>query len=276
MKNIFILAFTLMGSVLAQETQPVAIAKNPQALIKTSLGDITVELFRDAAPKTVKNFLDLAEGKKAFTDTKTQKEVTRPFYDGLTFHRVIKDFMIQGGCPQDNGMGGPGYKFEDEIDAEALGLDKKMAFTEQGAPAEGLGIQGQQQFQRAIMMPLFKKFNINSQESLDAKKTEIQAAMKALTFQKVFEGLGYKYTKGLKSHQALKGMLAMANSGPNTNGSQFFINLKDTPWLNGKHTIFGRLVAGQEVLDKISVVKVDQASSKPVESVKIISIREIK
>ena len=173
-------------------------------------------------------------------------------------------------------MGGPGYKFEDEIDAGALGLDKKLAFTAQGAPAEGLGIQSQRQFQAAIMMPLFKRFNINSQESLDAKKTEIQAAMKAMTFQQVFEGLGYKYTKGLKSRQALKGMLAMANSGPNTNGSQFFINLKDTPWLNGKHTIFGKLVAGQDVLDKISEVKVDPAASKPVESVKIISIREIK
>ena len=86
MKNIFILAFTLMGSIIAQETQTTLSEKNPRALIKTSLGDITVELFRDAAPKTVKNFLDLAEGKKTFTDTKTQKEVTRPFYDCLTLY----------------------------------------------------------------------------------------------------------------------------------------------------------------------------------------------
>ena len=269
MKKYLLTTLLFVSSLVAQD------AVNPKALIKTNHGDITVELFRDAAPKTVKNFLDLAEGRKAFTDTKTNEEVTRPFYDGLTFHRVIKDFMIQGGCPDANGMGGPGYKFEDEISAEALGLGKKMAFNEKGMPAEGLGIQSQQQFQAAIMFPLYKKYNINSQETLDANKTKIQAEMKSMTFQSVFEGMGYKYTPGLKSREALTGMLAMANSGPNTNGSQFFINLKDTPWLNGKHTVFGKIIKGQDVLNKIALVEVGTAD-KPKEDVVILSIREIK
>ena len=132
-----------------------------QATLHTSEGSIEIELFPDEAPKTVANFTKLAgEG----------------FYDGLIFHRVIPDFMIQGGCPEGIGTGGPGYKFEDE-------------------------------------------FN---------------------------------------DHKAVKGALAMANSGPNTNGSQFFIvTAEATPWLDGKHTVFGQVTTGQDVVDRISHVDRD-------------------
>ena len=91
-------------------------------IIETNLGSIEVELFPDAAPETVANFVGLAEGSKAFVDAKTGETVTRPFYDGLTFHRVIPNFMIQGGCPLGTGTGDPGYKFKDEINAAGLGL----------------------------------------------------------------------------------------------------------------------------------------------------------
>ena len=132
-----------------------------QATFHTSEGAIEIELFPEDAPKTVANFTKLAgEG----------------FYDGLIFHRVIPDFMIQGGCPEGTGTGGPGYKFEDE-------------------------------------------FN---------------------------------------DHKVVKGALAMANSGPNTNGSQFFIvTAEATPWLDGKHTVFGQVVNGQDVVDRISLVDRD-------------------
>ena len=243
--------------------------------LETNRGRILLKLFYKRVPKTVANFVGLADGTQAWKDPISGDSRKSKFYNGLTFHRVIADFMIQGGCPDANGMGGPGYKFEDEISAEALGLGKKMAFNEKGMPAEGLGIQSQQQFQAAIMFPLYKKYNINSQETLDANKTKIQADMKSMTFQSVFEGMGYKYTPGLKSREALTGMLAMANSGPNTNGSQFFINLKDTPWLNGKHTVFGKIIKGQDVLNKIALVEVGTAD-KPKEDVVILSIREIK
>ncbi len=145
------------------------------ATFNTSEGTIVCRLFETEAPKTVKNFTDLAEGKREWSDRVSGKKGSGPLYSGTIFHRVIPDFMIQGGDPSGTGMGGPGYKFEDET---------------KGSP--------------------------------------------------------YKFDK--------PGKLAMANSGPNTNGSQFFITVAATPWLTGNHTIFGEVVEGQDVVDKISTV----------------------
>lgn len=149
-----------------------------QAVIKTSMGDIKVDLFEDLAPITVNNFVYLARNN---------------FYDGVIFHRVIDDFMIQGGDPTGTGTGGPGYSFKDEIN------DKKL----------------------------------------------------------------------------VRGSLAMANAGPNTNGSQFFIiTAEATPWLDGKHTNFGQVLEGQDVVDAISKVKVN-AQKKPLQDVVIKSVEII-
>jgi peptidyl-prolyl cis-trans isomerase B (cyclophilin B) len=145
------------------------------ATMHTSEGDVTLELFDDAAPKTVENFRKLAED---------------GFYDGLIFHRVIRGFMIQGGCPQGTGTGGPGYTFEDEIN----------------------------------------------------------------------------------DHKVARGALAMANAGPNTNGSQFFIVTADeAPWLDGKHTVFGEVTEGMDVVDKIEATPTD-ASDRPSEPVGIATV----
>ena len=137
------------------------------ATMQTSHGTIALELFDEDAPKTVENFKKLAgDG----------------FYDGLIFHRVIKDFMIQGGCPQGTGTGGPGYTFEDEIN----------------------------------------------------------------------------------DHKVVRGALAMANAGPNTNGSQFFIVTTDAaPWLDGKHTVFGQVTEGMDVVDKIEGCRTDGRDKPP-------------
>ncbi len=138
------------------------------ATMKTTQGDITIELFDADAPKTVENFKKLAAD---------------GFYDGLTFHRIIKDFMIQGGCPLGTGTGGPGYAFEDE-------------------------------------------FN---------------------------------------QHKVARGALAMANAGPNTNGSQFFIVTIDAaPWLDGKHTVFGKVTSGMDVVDQLEALPTDR-SDRPKE-----------
>lgn len=178
--------------VSAEQTQIITKeTKRMNAVIETSLGNITIELFPDKAPQTVANFVELAEGTKEFTDLKTGKKVKQKFYDGLVFHRVIPDFMIQGGCPLGTGTGGPGYKFEDEIDP-SLKFDKP-------------------------------------------------------------------------------GKLAMANAGPNTNGSQFFITEAATPWLNGNHTIFGQVISGMELVKKIARTEVD-FSDKPINPVIIKSI----
>jgi peptidyl-prolyl cis-trans isomerase B (cyclophilin B) len=145
------------------------------ATMQTTEGPIVFELFDDAAPKTVENFRKLASD---------------GFYDGLTFHRVIKDFMIQGGCPLGTGTGGPGYTFEDE-------------------------------------------FN---------------------------------------EHKVVRGALAMANAGPNTNGSQFFIvTTAAAPWLDGKHTVFGQVTDGIDVVDKLENVETD-AGDRPNEPIGISSI----
>ena len=157
----------------------------------TNKGDFKVKLFPDKAPKTVENFVGLAKGDKTWTDPKSGKEVKgKPLYNGTIFHRVIPDFMIQGGDPLGNGTGGPGYKFADEFDP-------------------------------------------------------------SLKFDKV-------------------GLLAMANSGPATNGSQFFVTVKETPWLNNHHTIFGEVVQGMDVVQAIS--KVPTMRDKPNEDVTIKSI----
>jgi cyclophilin family peptidyl-prolyl cis-trans isomerase len=145
------------------------------ATMQTTEGAIAFELFDEEAPKTVANFRKLA---------------SEGFYDGLTFHRIIKDFMIQGGCPQGTGTGGPGYQFEDEINP----------------------------------------------------------------------------------HKIVRGALAMANAGPNTNGSQFFIvTTTKAPWLDGKHTVFGQVTDGLDVVDKLEGVATD-GSDRPIEPIGIASI----
>lgn len=161
------------------------------AVIKTSEGTIVARLFEKEAPKTVANFVDLAEGKREWTHPTTRAKSSEKLYDGTIFHRVIPDFMIQGGDPAGNGMGGPGYQFADE-------------------------------------------------------------------------------TKGSPHRFDKKGKLAMANAGPNTNGSQFFVTVAATEWLTGKHTIFGEVVEGQEIADKIS--KVSARSDKPVKPVVLESV----
>jgi cyclophilin family peptidyl-prolyl cis-trans isomerase len=251
---------------------PAQAAANPVAVITTSMGEIRVLLFADEAPKTVENFLALAEGTKEWKDAATGETVKRPFYDGLLFHRVIKGFMIQGGCPKGDGSGDAGYKFNDEINAKSLGLDKAKVVDANGAhPA--MQIRSQEDFQRNVVMPLFRKMGIASQEDLDKRMEEVQKKVEALTVMEALENLGYVYEDTHASHAPLKGCLAMANSGPNTNGCQFFLNLEDTPWLTGRHTVFGEVIQGMDVLAAIGEVKV--AESRPIAEVKIVSIRRL-
>ena len=164
--------------------------KGLYAVFETTLGQMVCRLEEEKTPETVKNFVGLATGEKTYTDPRNGKTSNLPFYDGTIFHRVIKDFMIQGGDPTATGMGGPGYRFKDEFH------------------------------------PTLRHDRI--------------------------------------------GILSMANAGPNTNGSQFFITLEPTPHLNGAHSVFGNLVAGQDVLEKIGAVPT--RSERPKEEVKILSL----
>ena len=152
------------------------------ALFDTTEGSFKIKLFADKAPKTVENFVSLADGSKT----------GKPFYDGIIFHRVIPDFMIQGGCPEGSGRGGPGYKFADEFHPDL------------------------------------------------------------------------KHAK--------KGVISMANAGPNTNGSQFFITVAPTPFLDKKHAVFGEVVDGYDVVEKISKVP-RNSQDRPKTDVKINSVK---
>jgi cyclophilin family peptidyl-prolyl cis-trans isomerase len=247
---------------------------NPLVVISTNRGDMLLELFADEAPLTVANFMGLADGTKPFTDPATSQQVTRPFYDGLIFHRVIDGFMIQGGSPTGDGEGTPGYEFADEINAESLGLDKMMVLDAQGVPNPVLGIRSQSDFQQRVLMPLYQKLGITSQESLTARVAEVDERLRTMSVKENYELLGYHYISNVQSRAPVRGVIAMANSGPDTNGSQFFINLADTEWLTGKHTVFGKVRAGLQVLDTIGKVPVN-AESRPTQDVVIQSIHPL-
>jgi peptidyl-prolyl cis-trans isomerase A (cyclophilin A) len=266
-----ILSLSLLQTVFSGPAFDKEDPGNPVYVLKTSKGNIFLELFAKEAPKTVANFIGLAEGTKEFTDPKTGEKVKRPFYDNLVFHRVIKDFMLQGGCPLGNGRGGPGYKFEDEINADDLDLDDAKAMPD-GRPHPHLFCRNQQDVQRQVVGPLLRKMGITSQDYAERKK-EVDERLATLTLKEAFENQGYQYNSKLRSHKPKKGVLAMANAGPNTNGSQFFINLVDTPHLTGKHTVFGRVVGGMDVVEAIGEVEVGPGD-KPVQDVRIISIRK--
>ncbi len=163
------------------------------ALFETTLGSFKIKLFKDHTPKLVEHFTGLVEGTKEWADPKTGQMVKRPFYDGIIFHRVIPDFMVQFGCPLGNGTGGPGYNVNDEYPPEL------------------------------------------------------------------------KHTK--------KGLLSTANVGrPNTNGSQFFITVAPTTWLDNKHSIIGEVVEGYDVVEKISLVP-KNPMDRPLENITIKSVK---
>jgi peptidyl-prolyl cis-trans isomerase A (cyclophilin A) len=161
------------------------------ATLRTNQGDIVLRLFPDHAPETVRNFVELSQGTREWTDPRTRQSSKDRLYDGTIFHRVIPGFMIQGGDPLGTGTGGPGYKFGDEFHPD-------------------------------------------------------------LSFNRPY-------------------LLAMANAGPGTNGSQFFLTTVPTPWLTNKHTIFGEVVQGADIVDRISSVQTD-ARDRPASDVVIESV----
>jgi peptidyl-prolyl cis-trans isomerase A (cyclophilin A) len=158
----------------------------------TSEGKFTIQLFDQEAPRTVENFIGLAEGTKEWTDPRTGRKATAPYYNGTIFHRVIDAFMIQGGDPLGQGTGGPGYKFADEFSP--------------------------------------------------------------------------------KRRHAKAGVLSMANSGPNSNGGQFFITLVATPWLDDKHSVFGEVTEGMDVVNKIGKTATSKPGDRPLKPITIESV----
>ncbi len=288
----------VMATVAAEEG-----ADNPVVVITTSHGDIVCELFADQAPETVKNFVALAEGTKAWTDPASDEKRQEPFYDGLTFHRIIKGFMIQGGCPLGSGEGGPGYNFADEINPKHLKIDSQKLFPDGFAgQAHPIGAQIVHHMQMAWLRHHMQQAGAGPQTGQEELQQLQQQAIQALhamiqeqgpegsirvmgqdpdqllnmTVMDVNKAQGYEYNEDLPpSSPPVRGSLAMANVGPNTNGSQFFINLADTPHLTGRHTVFGKVIDGMDVVDAIGEVQVDSPQQgRPQEPVTIVRIRQ--
>jgi peptidyl-prolyl cis-trans isomerase A (cyclophilin A) len=251
------------------------VTDHPVISMQTNMGDIQIELLPDIAPKTVANFLGLADGSIEWTDPTTGQKVKKPFYNGLTFHRVIKEFMIQGGCPKGDGTGGPGYQFADECYAVAGELTGEMTTDDD---VDNLI--------KTILVPYFQKTPEDARDAdLVAIVTEMNQARSFAPVRK-HPVEWYKQKTGINlpvtKHGALLakvdyGTLCMANSGPNTNGSQFFIvTRKDgCSWLDGKHTVFGRVIKGMDIAEKISNVET-KTGDKPVKPVIIEKIEVIK
>ncbi len=326
-------------------------SKKPTTLIarmETTQGEMVIELFEEKTPITVANFVGLAEGSKTWTSPDGE-EKNEPFYDGLTFHRIIKDFMIQGGCPLGTGTGGPGYQFQDEcFDGSVVPLEGEIGDPEtanavfskllrphlmehQGqSPIEDIAAIFEEMQSAQSVEPLIGK-TVEELQSLlgsEEKLTRFQPTLTRITGEieteeaanATFQAL---FMPHLQEHQGESpipevaalfdeiraansptpligetveelqdllrteaaveqpnliakveyGKLCMANSGPDTNGSQFFIvtNADGASWLDGKHTVFGKVIEGMDVA--LAIQEVETASDdKPVEDVKIIGV----
>lgn len=248
--------------------------RNPLMLLQTNRGDMVVELFPAQAPQTVANFVALAEGNKPFIDPATGQQVQRPYYDGLLIHRVIRGFMIQGGSITGRSTGDPGFSIEDEINAVSLGLDRMPLIDETGHPNPVLGIRDQAGFSRKVLEPLYADMGIDSEAALEARLGEVDDRLRSMSLMDYYGLLGYDYSRRFQSRAPVSGVIAMAGGGPDTAGAQFFLTLADAPWLAGKHTVFGRVRAGMEILEAISRVPVD-VNNRPLESVTILLVRRI-
>lgn len=220
-----------------------ALSKYTAVKLETTKGAIVIRLEWQAAPLTCRNFARL---------------VQKGFYNGIIFHRVIPNFMIQTGDPLGNGTGGPGYKFDDEINADALGLHTRK-------------VGNNRLYMRDVQMTIIKQLNITTRQEWQQRQSEISDLYGKIgqwSVKELYRHAGYRFTSGLPSLPARKFSVAMANAGPDSNGSQFFINVADTPWLDGKHTVFGTLISGTEIAEAISKEPRD-ASDKPRTPVKI-------
>lgn len=234
---------------------------NPLMLIRTSRGEIYVELFPEAAPRNVANFIALAQAQVPMFDVATGTTVTPNYYDGLSFHRVLPYTLIQSGAPRQPGAPVPEYQIDDEINATQLGLDQIKVLDETGSPNALLNLQDNEDFQQEILVPLYRQMGITSPEMLESRQGAVLSALRELTLQRAYENQGYRYNNRLPSRQPLRGSLAMAGSGPNTNQAEFFITTIDTPWLAGKSTVIGQVVEGMDIVDRINQSAVMRGNS---------------
>ena len=249
--------FAVAQADLAGATEAMEDSRNPLVLLDTSAGDIYLELFPGEAPNNVANFLALAAGAVAIIDPDTGTEFKPRYYDGMHFHRVIPEFTIQAGSPQHNPLGAPEQPLRDEINADALGLDAEAVLNPDGSFNDLLNLGGRADFEQLILAPLYQRMNIDSASELADRQYEVLEALGAMTVKAVYENLGYSYQSNGPSRRITRGIVALANSGPDSNGPEFFISLGDSTWLSGRYTVIGRVIEGMDVVDEIGETAID-------------------
>ena len=237
--------------------------QNPLIRISTSQGEIYLELFPFEAPRNVENFIALAEAEKEFTNPDTGELIQARYYNGMRFHRVVPGFVIQAGSPVYNPLGVQVTLLNDEINADALGLDQISALNPDGSFADVLNIESRSDFHEDILTPLYAQRNITDVEAAVNSQYQVLKALQNLSIKAVYENQGYRYDDSRKSRPIERGTVALANSGPDSNGPEFFISLTAAASLSGKYTVIGEVVEGQEVMDRIgnTAIEPDQFSS---------------
>ena len=247
---------------------------NPLVLISTSEGPIYIEMLTAEAPKNVARFIALAEGEVAFTEAHSNTTISPRYYNDSRFHRVVPNFIIQAGSPDHHGRGRPKDYLADEINASALGLDRLPVILEAGAINPILNIDGQKTFARRVLEPLYQQLQINSRQQLVTEEGTILESLKSLTVMRLYQYEGYTFQNRFPTRAITRGIVALANDGPDRNGPEFFISLRDAPWLDGRHTVIGRVVEGMDTADGIGINPIDPLTSDT-DSSRIYSIRRL-
>ena len=232
-------------------------SQNPLIRISTSQGEMYIELFPIEAPSNVENFIALAEGEKEFTNLETGELIQTRYYNGMRFHRVVPGFIIQAGSPAYNPLGLQINSLNDEINANALGLDQISALNPDGSFADALNIESKSDFHEDILIPLYSQRSIIDVGVVLSSQYQILEALQNLSIKSVYENQGYRYDESQKSRPIERGTVALANSGPDSNGPEFFISLTAAEALTGKYTVIGEVVEGEEVMDKIGNTAID-------------------
>jgi len=234
---------------------------NPLLQIATSSGDIFLEMFPREAPNNVDNIIALAEGEQTLQQADTGDTVSPNYYDGLRFTRVIPGLSIQAGDPLSHPLGLTTSLLNDEINAEALGLDlmQVMDSTMQFNPI--LNLSDRKALENDILIPLYKTMNLTNPEQLKQRETDIIDRLQSLTIKQAYEHQGYRYQTRYLTRPISRGTVALTNTGPDSNGPEFFISVTDANWLSGKYTVIGRIVEGMNVVDAINSVAIDSSTS---------------
>lgn len=256
-----VLAATLFTTALVSPAQVQADAQTARAAMEdpsrplmqlsTSRGEIYLELLPDEAPNNVSHFMALAAGEIEILDPATNTQFRPRYYDGMRFHRVLPNFVIQAGSPAYHSLGAPGAVLADEINANALGLDRMPVLSDAGHFNPLLNITSKTDFDDAILKPLYASLGILTLGDLKNRQNDVMQALRQLTVKRAYENQGYRYRTGMPSRPITRGVIALANQGPDSNGPEFFISLSEARGLTGKYTVIGQVVEGMEVADAI-------------------------